>query len=83
MPLASGTGNKVAPSRRAAVFRAAGAVVTLIIAVWGAVTGTIAWRDDRQTAIDVSPAKAVLAVSENNAPILVSIVNRSQHGVVL
>lgn len=61
--------------------RAGGATLTLLIAVWGAVTGTAAWLEGRRIDVRVSPA--AYPADENGGPIEVALVNRSQRGTAL
>jgi len=66
-----------AASRR---WKAIGAVVTFVLALWGRCTGTIAWLKDREVVTDLS-AQPFLGPELDQGLIRFSIINRSRHAL--
>lgn len=62
------------------VLKSLGALVTFVIAVWGAVTGTIAWRQDREILIQLA-AQPFIGPHLDDGLIRFSIINQSRHAV--
>jgi hypothetical protein len=63
------------------VARAFAATATLLIAAWGAVTGTIAWLEQREVSLRIAPDVYPAAGPEQ--PIHLSIANPSRRGVTI
>lgn len=64
---------------------AAGALTTLAIAVWGAYTGTVSWRDQRRTSVEVAASGGVMIRDYQTfaSDMAVTIINTSGNPVVL
>lgn len=65
--------------RRSTVFVGA---VTFLLAVWGAYTGTLAWRDDRRVVVHLS-AQPYIGPQLGEGLIRFSIINQSRHAVAI
>ena len=61
--------------------KGAAAVVTVLLAIWGAITGTLAWNDQRR--FDVLGRAESYVASGSANPIRITLVNRSQRPVSL
>lgn len=57
-------------------------IVTFLIAVWGACTGTLAWRDDRRIVVHLS-AQPYVGPQLSEGLIRFSIINQSRHAVAI
>ena len=63
------------------IARAFAATATLLIAAWGAVTGTLAWLDQREVSLRIAPD--AYPAAPGGAPLHLSIANPSRRGVTI
>jgi hypothetical protein len=82
--------NRTRRQRLVLIAKSVGAVVTFLIAVLGAVTGTIAWRDSRHIDVDIDASARTgfsLVLPDGHRitveDITVAVVNKSARGVTL
>jgi hypothetical protein len=76
----SPTESQATPRRWTVVLKSFGALVTFLLAVLGAVTGTLAWREDRAVRVDVF-ALPYVGPTWDNGLLRFSVVNQSRHAI--
>lgn len=56
--------------------------VTFLLAVWGAYTGTVVWREDREVAVDLK-ARVFQGPLGTQGLVRFSVTNRSRHAITV